>query len=412
MDKTTKPVNKHSDTWCPIPFNAISFHPTGAFTRCMMSDTPMGESYDSEQMKKLRQDMLDGKWDKTGCETCYKKEQHGNISQRQKWLLRNPHDFKSQEGYNNPQVTGNPVNHMFINYSNICNFKCRMCSPLFSNSLIPEHKHLAAIDNIVPKSKLDNNLIKNRNFINDTLRNDPSKLDSVTSIWITGGEPFIDNNVYDLVGILDQYDKSFETDLVVTTNGSKLDLDRLQSFETLKSFELDLSLDAPSTMFEYMRSAGVFTWAEMEKVLADLKYFAQVNSSWFNFSLNASIQAYNFDTILQLNNLAIECGASNNSRQLLSPRVFRTDVLPLEMRQEELKKLKNYKVVDQISSQRLQRTIDDAYLNLSKPQADRDAVRKFVRRTIETDKYRNMYLYDYNKQLGDWVYSTYDHYFT
>jgi MoaA/NifB/PqqE/SkfB family radical SAM enzyme len=401
MDKTTKPVNKHSDTWCPIPFNAISFHPTGAFTRCMMSDTPMGESYDSEQMKKLRQDMLDGKWDKTGCETCYKKEQHGNISQRQKWLLRNPHDFKSQEGYNNPQVTGNPVNHMFINYSNICNFKCRMCSPLFSNSLIPEHKHLAAIDNIVPKSKLDNNLIKNRNFINDTLRNDPSKLDSVTSIWITGGEPFIDNNVYDLVGILDQHDKSFETNLVVTTNGSKLDLDRLQSFETLKSFELDLSLDAPSTMFEYMRSAGVFTWAEMEKVLADLKYFAQVNSSWFNFSLNASIQAYNFDTILQLNNLAIECGASNNSRQLLSPRVFRTDVLPLEMRQEELKKLKNYKVVDQISSQRLQRTIDDAYLNLSKPQADRDAVRKFVRRTIETDKYRNMYLYDYNKQLGD-----------
>ena len=406
------PINKHSDTWCPIPFNAISFHPTGVLTRCMMSDTAMGESYDSEQMQKLRQDMLDGKWDKEGCQTCYKKEQHGNISQRQKWLLKDPHKFKNPDGYNNPQIVGNPVNHMFINYSNICNFKCRMCSPLFSNSLIPEHKHLAAIDNIVPKSKLDNNLIKNRNFVNDTLRNDPSKLDSVTSIWITGGEPFIDNSVYDLMDILDENDRSMEIDMCVTTNGSKLDLDRLQSFETLKSFELDLSLDAPSTMFEYMRSAGVFTWAEMEKVLADLKYFAQVNSSWFKFSLNASIQAYNFDTILQLNNLAIECGASNNSRQLLNPREFRTDILPMEMRQAEIEKLKNYNVNNDINSARLKRTLEDACLNLSKPQADIVQIKKFVKRTIETDKYRNMHLYDYHKELGDWVYSTYDEYFS
>ena len=80
------PINKHSDTWCPIPFNAISFHPTGVLTRCMMSDTAMGEGYDSKELQALRQDMLDGKWDKKGCETCYKKEQHGNISQRQKWL--------------------------------------------------------------------------------------------------------------------------------------------------------------------------------------------------------------------------------------------------------------------------------------------------------------------------------------
>jgi len=56
--------NLHSDSWCPLPFNAISFHPTGGLTRCMMSNVPMGESYDSEQMQQLRQDMLAGKWDK------------------------------------------------------------------------------------------------------------------------------------------------------------------------------------------------------------------------------------------------------------------------------------------------------------------------------------------------------------
>ena len=71
--------NLHSKSWCPLPFNAISFHPTGALTRCMMSNIPMGESFDSVQMQQLRQDMLDGKWDKEGCISCWKKEEQGNI---------------------------------------------------------------------------------------------------------------------------------------------------------------------------------------------------------------------------------------------------------------------------------------------------------------------------------------------
>lgn len=411
MDKNTKPVNKHSDTWCPIPFNAISFHPTGALTRCMMSDTPMGESYDSEQMKKLRQDMLDGKWDVKGCETCYKKEQHGNISQRQKWLLKDPHKFKNPDGYNNPQVVGNPVNHMFINYSNICNFKCRMCSPLYSNGLIPEFKHLRSL-NVVDGYSLDPNSTKNINSTNSYLKNNPSKLDSVTSIWITGGEPFMDDSVYDLMDILDENNRSIEIDMCVTTNGSKVDLNKLQRCETLDNFILDLSLDAPNHMFEYMRSAGIFTWTEMEKFLDELKYFRELNSSWFKLHLNSSIQAYNFDTILEFDKLCNEHTTSNNSRQLLNPREFRTDVLPMEMRQSEIEKIKKYNVNNDINSARLKRTLEDAYLNLSKPQADILTIKKFVRRTIETDKYRNMYLYDYHKELGDWVYSTYDKYFS
>ena len=411
MEKNTTPINKHSDTWCPIPFNAISFHPTGRLTRCMMSETAMGESYDSEELQSLRQDMLDGKWDKEGCETCYKKEQHGNISQRQKWLLKDPNKFKNPDGYNNPQTTGNPVNHMFINYSNICNFKCRMCSPLYSNSLIPEFKRLASL-NIVPNKYDQNPGVKNINSTNSYLKNNPSKLDSVTSIWITGGEPFMDNSVYDLMDILDENDRSREVDMCVTTNGSKVDLNKLQRCETLDNFILDLSLDAPNHMFEYMRSAGIFTWIEMEKFLDELKYFRELNSSWVKLHLNSSIQAYNFDTILDFDKLCNEHNTSNNSRQLVNPREFRTDVLPMEMRQVEVEKLKKYNVNNDVNSARLKRTLEDARLNLLKPQADIEQIKKFVRRTVETDKYRNMHLYDYHKELGDWVYSTYDEYFS
>ena len=107
-----------------------------------------------------------------------------------------------------------------------------------------------------------------------------------------------------------------------------------------------------------------------------------------------------------------EHNTSNNSRQLVNPREFRTDVLPMEMRQVEVEKLKKYNVNNDVNSARLKRTLEDARLNLLKPQADIEQIKKFVRRTVETDKYRNMHLYDYHKELGDWVYSTYDEYFS
>jgi MoaA/NifB/PqqE/SkfB family radical SAM enzyme len=391
--------NLHSKSWCPLPFNAISFHPTGALTRCMMSNIPMGESFDSVQMQQLRQDMLDGKWDKEGCISCWKKEEQGNISQRQKWLQRNPQDFKSPEGYNNPQLTGNPINHMFVNYSNICNFKCRMCGPNYSNSLIPEHKHLHSIG-LGKQVKVES--IKNRNFINDYLKNNPNSLDNVNSIWITGGEPLMDDNCYELIDILDDYDKSWETDMVITTNGSKVDLDKLQKFDNLKFFELVLSLDTPGSMFEYMRSAGIFTWEQMKKLIDDLAHFKKENSSWFHMCFNASIQAYNFDTVLEFDKICRDANALNNTRMLIFPEHFRLDVLPLEMRQAELRKIKDYTVA--AYDPRFQRTFTDICNSMAKPQASNEIVDKFKQITKAQDTYRGMHITDYHTQLAEFIY--------
>ena len=272
--------NLHSPSWCPVPFNTISWHPSGIVSRCMMSDDPMGTSHESDVMQELRKNMLAGKWDTHGCLNCLQKERNGFKSQRMNWLH---HDFRERLGdpepYTNPKITGNKISHLFVNFSNVCNFKCRMCGPNYSNSLIPEHKHLHSIG-LGKQVKVES--IKNRNFINDYLKNNPNSLDNVNSIWITGGEPLMDDNCYELIDILDDYDKSWETDMVITTNGSKVDLDKLQKFDNLKFFELDLSLDTPGSMFEYMRSAGIFTWEQMKKLIDDLAHFKKENSSWFH----------------------------------------------------------------------------------------------------------------------------------
>ena len=48
--------------------------------------------------------------------------------------------------------------------------------------------------------------------------------------------------------------------LTITTNGSKVDVNRLQEFDRFKMLHLDISLDVVGNMFEYMRSDGLFTW--------------------------------------------------------------------------------------------------------------------------------------------------------
>jgi len=288
---------------------------------------------------------------------------------------------------------------MFINYSNICNFKCRMCSPGYSNSLIPEHKHLNTLG---LGRKVKPEIIKNRNFINTYLKENPEKLDSLSSIWITGGEPFMDDNCFELMDILNEYDKSFDMDVVITTNGSKVDLNKLQKFENLKWFELDLSIDAPSKMFEYMRSDGLWKWEQMRSLIDDLMHFKKQNDSWFNMCYNSSIQAYNFDTVVEFNELCKEAGALNNTRMLIFPEHLRLNVLPLDIRMQEYEKIKDYKVVN---DPRFQRTFDDVLKNLQAPQARKEMVDKFKIFTKAQDKYRNKTMLDYHKTLGNFIYN-------
>ena len=61
-----KEYNKHSETWCPIPFVGLSLHPMGFLSRCMMSEEVMSNAQIltgivSPNFQQLRKSMLDGK---------------------------------------------------------------------------------------------------------------------------------------------------------------------------------------------------------------------------------------------------------------------------------------------------------------------------------------------------------------
>jgi len=410
--------NLHSKSWCPVPFNTISWHPTGVITRCMMNDTPMGNSYDSSNMQELRQNMLDGKWDTNGCETCLHKEQHGYKSQRINWLSNKMRYEKlgDPEPYTTPKLTENKISHLFINFSNVCNFKCRMCSSNYSNSLIPENKHMTTLFPIVYK-KTNGTNEKKFNNINEFLEANSIVLKDIRNIWMTGGEPFMDESPYKLMELIEKYGSPEKVRLTITTNGSKLDFKKLDKFKTLKNLSIDISIDAVGPMFEYMRSNGVFTWNQMKETCGKLKKYKQTNKHWFDFQINSSYQIFNYDNMFDFINFIIDHECDSNIRLLVFPKHLRVGNLPDSFKKEALAMCDKIEVLlGNITNQdthvtNILSSLSDMRKSIkveanSNPEDRTDAPHLYDFKNIvkEQDEFRKMYLYDYNPKLAEIVY--------
>lgn len=402
----------HSDTWCPIPFVGISLHPTGTLTRCMMSEMDMTErniqsyDWDNENFQKLRADMLAGKWDEDGCANCLMKENAGVKSQRQNWLTEMKRHFPTGS-YDNPGLIDNTVRHLFLNFNNVCNFKCRMCSPRYSNSLIPEHKHMMKTS-AGPDLKFKEEQIKNINNVIEFLMENKHRLKNITSIWVTGGEPFMGDTLYDVQKILNEYAKPEQITMSITTNGSKVDLNKLQSFENFKMIRLDLSMDMVGKMFEYTRSAGVFTWEQMDKFVDDAVEFRAKNWKWFSLGINSSYQIFNaayLKDFFEYANTKLGPGQIN-MRVLVGPQWFQARHAP-----DSVKKVANERAQELLKAEWLNsndRNIIGDCLRMLNNTREVEKFNQFKQQTIAQDTYRKVDLRDYDPLLGNEVYSVMD----
>jgi sulfatase maturation enzyme AslB (radical SAM superfamily) len=409
-----KKHNMHSDTWCPIPFIGVSLHPTGSLTRCMMSEedmTPRGPSVDSfdwdnSKFQELRTSMLAGTWDSPGCDNCKIKEDAGVRSQRQNWLISKKKDF-SDGAYDSPSLTGNAVRHLFLNFNNVCNFKCRMCSPRYSNSLIPEHRSLVESGKI-PALRWNDDQHKNINPVIPFLLANKERLSDITSIWITGGEPFIDDTMWKVRDILNEYAIPGQIKMTITTNGSRIDFDKLQTFDNFKQLHFDMSLDAPGKLFEYMRSAGVFTWEQYDDTLTRLVEFRDQNHSWFKLGANSSYQIYNAADIGNFfDYLKLRLGSYEvNLRVLVGPQWFQARHAPEIIKSQARKQIDRLLNIPDLP-QSVHSSISDCLRMLNQEASDHywDIFKTMCK---EQDAYRGVHLKDYVPMLSKEVYGDND----
>ena len=91
---------------------------------------------------------------------------------------------------NNLSVKRNIIKHLYMNFNNICNFKCRMCGPITVMHGIDYNK-MKVMGSY--KGKIVNNgqteSTKQQIDIDKFLNEFGPELGQLYGIWVTGGEP-------------------------------------------------------------------------------------------------------------------------------------------------------------------------------------------------------------------------------
>lgn len=369
-----------------MPFVTLTANPGNYVSRCMMSLGSMGpiehSTYQNENFKTLRKNMLDGVWDKVGCESCFYKEQNGIKSQRQKWLEREK-KYLGEEGIyeNNLSIDRNKIYHLYMNFNNICNFKCRMCGPWFSNAWIPDWKKLNSRDvPIPPKQQVDIDKFLNE-FGND--------LSDLRQIWITGGEPFMDDSVFNFFHKLQNYSDIAKINVTINTNASKLNVDKLHLLKGLKQLHLNISVDATGEIYNYIRAYN-YDFNQLNKKIQQIK---QINQDNLLITVNGAFQIYNILDVEDFFNWEADLLNDDGAhwieyRVLTGPKNLQARHAPDYIKEKSKEQV--YKLIDKYPQQYY---LPDLLTELDKEQ-DLDQVREFVNWNNNLDTIRG------NKELS------------
>lgn len=251
-----------SNTICILPFVHLYSEPKGEMKPCCIAsgfDEPLDlktltieEAFNSPQMKGLRKDMLEGKQNKI-CDVCYKKEDLNNHSPRT--------DFNNNTLWKMPEVredysVDSQFQHVDIRFSNLCNFKCRMCNHDFSSNWYDD------FDKLRPgHTKGRTKVMK----VSDTIVEDLiPHLSNIKSFYFAGGEPLIMPEhykvlkyLYDTLPVIEQHwGKVRPLSIHYNTNLSVITYDENSLVELWKGFDrvfLSISCDGIGEVGEYQR---------------------------------------------------------------------------------------------------------------------------------------------------------------
>lgn len=294
-----------------MPFVTLAVNPNNWLSRCMMSNKNMGpierDAWSNQNFQTLRTNMLAGIWDQNGCHSCWFKERNGQKSRRQRWREREEQYMGAVDVYkNNLDIHRNVIKHLYMNFNNICNFKCRMCGPHYSNAWIPDHNKIKATNKF--KGKIVNNGDTDQNQkqqidVDKFLQEFGPELGELNGIWITGGEPFMDDSVFDFFDKLKKYCDPAQLKVLITTNASKLDVHKLEQLNGFKRLQIHVSIDATGDLYPYMRGYN-YSWSEADAKVKEL----YDNQKKYNYilSLNGTYQIYNMLNLEQFYNWCLQ----------------------------------------------------------------------------------------------------------
>jgi len=244
-------------TFCMAPWVHAYLGPNNERNLCSISNADFGDknelsdTWNGEKMKEIRRDLIAGKEIKE-CERCALNMEH---NYRKYWNYKFydiiPKVLKNTD--KDGTFNGTPIS---VDYrTNICNFKCRMCNPIFSSAIFQEFVKLGLMQD-EQITKLKKQFENNRSLIKKELDFLIDTGELIDMYW-AGGEPLYFKEHWDSLKKLIENGKSENVWLRYSTNLSSLtwkDQNIVDYLNKFKHTEMMCSLDGTGEIGEWVRT--------------------------------------------------------------------------------------------------------------------------------------------------------------
>lgn len=386
----------------------MNTQPNGDVYQCCMApyrqtcgstkNNTLEEIWNNDYMKTLRLNMLNDK-PSDSCSRCYTLEKSNIRSSRESFNKKFENKIDELVPKTQPDGTVPEMHLLYwdFRFSNICNFKCRMCGPALSSLWQEEEDKIKGI-------KSQEKIIHIDNYSVNTISSYIDKyIDVVEEIYFAGGEPLLmDEHYY----ILDELLKRNRTDVYLryNTNLSKLTYKNKNVLDYWKQFShvhVYASIDAVGSVAEYIRHGT--KW----KIIEDnIKKITDLNVDYFGIS--ASIQIFNIFDVPELIDRMIALGVDPIkimiTNMVTHGEQFNLQTLPRFMKDKAEQKLRDYQKTcnhDYIKNQ------IDGILNFMNTEfaGNSEHFNKILKsRTLHHDGIRSeSYKNSLNKEIVEWL---------
>ncbi|GIV33321.1 MAG: hypothetical protein KatS3mg031_0856 [Chitinophagales bacterium] len=263
--------NPEDSNFCYYPFFQILVTAEGKYKPCSKHDdhiqhkgrilttknATLEDAWNSDYMQQMRHDFNHGILF-PGCAECWRMQKMG---------LRSMRYDSYQYGISEEQVA-NPVNptRIEINSSNVCNLKCRICTPTASSKWIKEGKDLYAWN-----QKIHDNL--NGKNLEQIKRWAPN----LTELCFFGGEPLLSEENLILLDYLIREGYAKNIALLFNTNGTVFNEEIEARLLPFKRVRFHFSIDDIGKRFEYQRYGA--SWKTVEENLHKV-YRQSMTPAW------------------------------------------------------------------------------------------------------------------------------------
>ena len=328
-----------------------------------------------------------------GCDVCYHNEKTGRQSRR----LINNEQYK--ETIPTSSESNLKIKFFDLRFGNLCNLKCRMCSPANSNQIA---KEITEINNkeyskFYPVFDIDTDEWWETDTFDDNIK---SQVDNIDTIYMTGGEPTVIEKNFEILRDLIELDKSKHITLIINTNLTNTNPRFYQYLPNFKSVILQLSIDGYEKVQEYLRYPSKF-----KQIDESIHKLIKIH----NVKLWATpvIQIGNLNTIVDLFKYFEDINIKENKplidiRPILlqDPQHLNIDYLPKDFKQKAFAKIFMWMLNDcKWQSQIFKDTINALKVKCQEESKDINMLQEYIKFNNILDEHRGQTLIDCNEEL-------------